>query len=63
MTRSQRGWHAHLWLALGPLILLGILVALAARPPAPIQAETHASAGGGSSIGTPLKSPTEERSP
>lgn len=63
MTRSQRRWHSCLWLALGPLILLGMLVALAARPPAPIQADTRASAGRGSSIGPALKSPTEERSP
>lgn len=42
MTRSQRRWHSHLWLALGPLILLGLLTALAVRPPAPIQSATRA---------------------
>lgn len=58
MTRSQRRWHACLWLALGPLILLGILAALAARYPVPIQAEIHSSGRG--SIGPALQSSTEE---
>lgn len=37
MTRSQRRWHVRLWYALGPLILAGLIVAVRARPMAPVQ--------------------------
>ncbi len=63
MTRSQRRRHAQLWLALGPLILLGLLVALAARPPAPLQEETLGSAGHDSGIGAAQQSLNEELKP
>jgi len=33
MTRSQRRWHSWLWLVLGPLTVVGLLLALSARPP------------------------------
>lgn len=44
MTRPLRRWHLIAWLALGPMMLLGLLAALAARPPAPAQAEVGAAA-------------------
>jgi hypothetical protein len=45
MTRSQRRWHSYLWLTLGPLLVLGLLVALSARAAVPIQSKAHATAG------------------
>jgi hypothetical protein len=36
MTRSQRRWHFRIWLILAPLIAIGLLSALLARPPIPI---------------------------
>lgn len=33
MTRSQRIIHRRLWLALGPVLLAFLALALAARPP------------------------------
>lgn len=39
MTRSLRRWHIRFWLILGPLIAIGLLVALIDRPPAPAQTE------------------------
>jgi hypothetical protein len=44
MTRSQRRWHAYIWLTLEPLIVIGLLTALPARPPMPIPSEKHATA-------------------
>lgn len=44
MTRSQRRWHAYLWLALGPLIAIGLMMALSGRPPAPIQSQIRSTA-------------------
>lgn len=37
MTRSQRRWHVVVWLMLGPLIVVGLLAALVARPNIPIE--------------------------
>lgn len=37
MTRAQRRRHARLWIVLGPLMLGGLLAALARRPAVPIQ--------------------------
>lgn len=37
MNRSQRRWHVVIWLALGPLIVVGLLAALAVRPRIPIE--------------------------
>ncbi len=54
MTRSQRRWHVRIWLALGPLIALGLLAALTQRPPNPIeQGGPVAVAGRGSSAAKP----------
>lgn len=36
VTRTERRWHLLAWRALGPLILIGLLAALRARPPLPI---------------------------
>ena len=32
MTRNHRRWHAWVWLVLGPVIALGFVVGLLARP-------------------------------
>lgn len=32
MTRNHRRWHARVWLILGPLLALGYVVGLLARP-------------------------------
>lgn len=37
MTRAERARHAGTWSVLGPLILIGLVAALLARPPHPIQ--------------------------
>lgn len=37
MTRSLRGWHIRFWLTVGPLIAIGLLMALANRPPVLMQ--------------------------
>lgn len=37
MTGPQRKAHLVLWLILGPLVLVGLLLALAWRPPVPVQ--------------------------
>ncbi len=37
MTRGQRRVHAGIWLALGPLLLVLLGLALASRAPAPVQ--------------------------
>lgn len=63
MTRSLRRWHAYLWLALGPLFLLGLLLALAARPPVPVQSETSSSADRFNSAAPAVKSPAAEVRP
>lgn len=38
MTRAQRAAHAFVWLALGPVLLFGIWLAVVGRPAMPIQA-------------------------
>jgi hypothetical protein len=43
MTRNHRRWHARVWLVLGPLLAVGFVVGLLARPtpvaePAPLAA-------------------------
>jgi hypothetical protein len=43
VTRNHRRWHAWVWLVLGPVIALGFVVGLLARPafvvePAPLAA-------------------------
>ncbi|MFO0837950.1 MAG: hypothetical protein U1D55_05440 [Phycisphaerae bacterium] len=45
MTRALRRRHLGLWLVLAPLVLAALWVALAARPPLPIQASADAPAG------------------
>jgi hypothetical protein len=32
MTRNHRRWHAWLWLLLGPLLVVGFVLAILARP-------------------------------
>ena len=63
MTRSQRRWHAWLWLALGPLTIVGLLTALSARSPIAIQSQVPSIAPLANSAGPALKSPTEEQRP
>lgn len=46
MTRSQRRLHIRLWSVLGPLILLGFVMALANRPPVLIHTESQDARGG-----------------
>lgn len=37
MTRKHRAWHAGIWKALGPLILIVLIGGLLARAPRPVQ--------------------------
>lgn len=37
MTRTQRKMHLVLWLVLGPAALTGLVLAVLARPPIPVQ--------------------------
>ena len=43
MTAEHRMWHARLWAVLLPLLVLGVVVALAQREQRP----AHAAGGGG----------------
>ena len=63
MTRSQRRWHTYLWFALGPLLVVGLLMALSARPPVPIQSETPSTADRVGSAAPAVKSPAAEGRP
>lgn len=61
MTRAQRRWHFFAWTALGPLLALGLLAALAARRPAhPVQVARGAAA---QSAEEAQSQPTPERRP
>lgn len=37
MIASRRRWHYRLWLALGPLLVVGLVAALAVRADRPVQ--------------------------
>ncbi len=37
MTRTHRRWHAWLWLVIGPLVLLGVILAVKWRPAQPVE--------------------------
>lgn len=37
MTSGQRKAHVWLWLVLGPLVLIGLVLAVQWRPPQPVQ--------------------------
>ncbi len=63
MTRPLRRWHAYLWLALAPLIVIGLLSALSARPPVPIQSKNHSAAERGSAGVASAPSPVAEAGP
>lgn len=42
MTRAQRRHHLAIWLVLGPTLLAGLLLAVARRPPSPIESRSVA---------------------
>jgi hypothetical protein len=46
MTRNHRRWHAWVWLLLGPVIALGFVVGLLARPTPLIEPTPLAAPGG-----------------
>ncbi|TWT42163.1 hypothetical protein RAS1_32930 [Phycisphaerae bacterium RAS1] len=47
MTRGLRRRHVLAWLLLGPLLLAGLLAALLARPPRPVQTHLRGGAAAG----------------
>lgn len=63
MTRSQRRWHTWLWLALGPLIVIGLLTALSARPPIATQSQVSSIAPPANGVEPAVKPPIVERRP
>ena len=46
MTHNHRRWHAWVWLVLGPVIALGFVVGLLARPTPVVEPAPFAAPGG-----------------
>lgn len=63
MTRSQRRWHIWLWLALGPLIVVGLLTALSARPPIATQSQVPSITPPANGVEPAVEPPIVEGSP
>ena len=61
MTRNHRRWHAWVWLVLGPVIALGFVVGLLARPAFVVEPAPLAAPGGIPNANT--KTPVREVTP
>lgn len=57
MTRNHRRWHAWVWLVLGPLIAVGFVVGLLARPTPPVSPPSQGGDTGGVAEPAPLAAP------
>ncbi|MCG3130988.1 MAG: hypothetical protein FLDDKLPJ_01763 [Phycisphaerae bacterium] len=63
MTRAQRRLHVHLWLVLGPLILIGFFAALGARPRASLWDAFRSDPGAAEAGDVPFHKPEEGGNP